>query len=111
MRISDWSSDVCSSDLGAWRVDRRAARWRALRLRRVAVRARPRGLLGVGGECPRVRGLPRAPAWRASRFGARVPVAGRVPAPARRLAPDAAPQLAVRAPLRGVPRVDRKSVV
>src|SRR3546814_8226603 len=54
MRISDWSSDVCSSDLagGAWRRDRHAPRAPASAV--TLLRGRSRCGLCDGGDSPRL---------------------------------------------------------
>src|SRR3546814_3204960 len=61
MRISDWSSDVCSSDLAADREKRRACAAAAFRLR-MSVRKRsprrPLSLEALAGGCPDRRGPP-----------------------------------------------------
>src|SRR3546814_8525939 len=76
MRISDWSSDVCSSDLGA--VPRAGRRGRARQVRRRAHRAAHRaaavGVLPEDAGC-RWHRRTEDPAQRAVR-GARVRMAG-----------------------------------
>src|SRR3546814_1203131 len=75
MRISDWSSDVCSSDLqlrrhGARAVDRRE-RGTSLAVRAAAARSYRAGAdRGVAGDAAGARGERRRP-WRISNDGGR----------------------------------------
>src|SRR3546814_245326 len=61
MRISDWSSDVCSSDLLVRQVARLAGKDERRIAREFALRRSQRGLVGVGGKLAR---FVRAPAMR-----------------------------------------------